>query len=230
MATTESMNDERGAFRQAWDRLTAGNIDDPTSEAAMRYKNADGSMRDTRKSDTEMAEEVAPAPVEVAAPTDADVPVDKTDSTATQFDVLKAQQAGAEDEYKEAWNDENMASRMPVANEVKPKAPVKAAPAKPAAPKAPEPMLDKVVDKPAPAKKGFSYADAQAAYDASNPDEVDEVEELDKPNAFGAKYSMPKSLAEQIKMIWQGKDYKPSGKVKVKARPVVASAVDAIPK
>ena len=219
MATTESMNDERGAFRQAWDRLTAGNIDDPTSEAAMRYKNADGSMRDERKSDIEMAEEVAPAPVEVAAPTDADVPVDKTDSTATQFDVLKAQQAGAEDEYKEAWNDENMASRMPVANEVKPKAPVKAAPAKPAAPKSPAPMAEKAVDKPAPAKKPLRQVTLQEqgenfTYGTQNPPEPEEIQLLDKPNAFGSKY-MPKSVLEQIRMIWGGKDYAPRAGAKV---------------
>lgn len=91
-------------------------------------------------------------------------------------------------------------------------------------------VVDKVADKPKPVKKGFTYAGAQAAYDAANPAEVDEVEELDKPNTFGAKYSMPKSLAEQIRMIWQGKDYKPSDKMRVKARPVAASAADAIPK
>jgi len=218
MATTESMSDERGAFRQAWDRLTAGNIDERGSEAFNRW----GAGRDESIATSDAVQEKRfkelPPPVEateVAEPDD-----------AQQFsEAFNAKQEGEKTD-----DDARMqpgVRKFPAPNEVapsQPKAPVKAAPAKPTVKQAAtepsvEPAVTKAVDLPAPAKKPLRQVTLQEqgenfTYGTQNPPEPEEIQLLDKPNAFGSKY-MPKSVLEQIRMIWGGKDYAPRAGAKV---------------
>jgi hypothetical protein len=244
MATTQEVDSDRNAFQQAWDRLTAGNIDDPKSEASLRYRDASGAIQDKRNSDADLVAMQSPKVEPAADPTEADVkaqmPESSKDPQVTPEMTKAAEAEGESDAWKEQFADKAMADTpVAVVKETIVKAPAKVI-AKPVAAVV-EPLGESAKDRAAknpvvakpeikpeikpntfgsklPMPKG---ALEQLKYVVQGKDyvepanETETLDELDKPNTFGAMYSVPKSSAEQIKMIWEGKDYKPSSGIKI---------------
>jgi len=238
MATTQEVEADRNAFQQAWDRLTAGNIDDPKSEAYRRYRDANGAIQDKRNSDADLVAMQSPKTEPAAGPTEADVKANMSEASKdlqiTPEMTKNAEAEGESDAWKEQFADKAMAEKpVAVVKETIVKAPVKVIAKPVVAVPLGESSKDRAAKKPVVAKpeiKQNTFGSKlpmpngvieQLKYvlqgkDYVEPvDETETLDELDKPNTFGAMYSVPKSTTEQIKMIWEGKDYKPSSGIKI---------------